>query len=193
MFSLKGISPLFLQRDNLVIIALVIVSLVSFWIVFSNNWILIHTDAVGHLNTARKVDLGSPSGLGQLGGIWLPLQHLLLLPLVLFDTLYYTGIAGSIVSMLSYLVASLFLYKLIYRFTNSFLASIVGTSVFALNPNVLLYQSAPMLELLFFATTIVGIYFFSLWEEKGKYTDLAAAAFSLLLAAITRFEAWPII
>lgn len=193
MFNLNNTFSLFIKRESLVVITLAAISLISFWVAYSNDWILIHTDAVGHLNTARKVGLGTPSGLGQLGGIWLPLQHLLLLPLVFFDLLYYTGIAGSIISMVSYLVASFFLYKLIYKFTKSFLASVIGTSVFALNPNILLYQAAPMLELLFFATTIVGIYFFSLWEEKGKYLDLAAAAFFLLLASTTRFEAWPII
>lgn len=193
MFNLSNTLPLFMKIESLIVITLTAVSLISFWIVFSNDWVLIHTDAIGHLNIARKIDLGTPSGLGQLGGIWLPLQHLLLLPLVIFDDLYYSGIAGSVISMVSYIIASLFLYKFIYRFTMNVWAALIGTSIFALNPNILLYQSIPMLELLFFATIIVGVYFFSMWEEKGSYLNLAFSAFFLLLAAITRFEAWPII
>lgn len=188
----ENITKLFGLQTTLIVISAV-VSLVSFSYLLSQDLLVIHTDALGHLNTARKIIFGNPPGLGQLGGIWLPLQHLLMLPLVWIDPLYYSGAAGSVISMISYILACLFLYKLIFKLTTSMPASILGTLTFATNPNVLIYQAAPMMELIFFFTFIIGIYFFYLWERNGNYLNLAKSGVAMLAGAITRFEAWSVI
>ena len=59
---------------------------------------LIYGDSAGHLYIARRtIDSLTPS-FAQLGGIWLPLPHVLMIPLVWEDTLWRTGLAGGIVS-----------------------------------------------------------------------------------------------
>jgi hypothetical protein len=169
------------------------VSLASFLYLLNKDLVVIHTDSLGHLNTARKIIFGNPPGLGQLGGIWLPLQHLLMLPFIWIDRLYYSGAAGSILSMISYVGACIFLYKLIFKLTANWQASALGVLVFAANPNVLIYQAAPMMELIFFFTLIAGVYYFYLFEKAGNWQNLAKSAIFMLFSAVIRFEAWSVI
>ena len=81
---------------------------------------------------------------GQLGGVWLPLPHILMLPLIWNNWAYYSGFAGSAVMMVAYVVCTVFIYKFIWHLTYRHWAAACGTAVFALDPNVLYMQSTPM-------------------------------------------------
>ena len=63
-----------------------------------------------HVNIARKV-VDHPEDsfwqrYVQIGSPWLPLQTILMLPLVANDSLWRSGVAGSLISMLGFVVAS---------------------------------------------------------------------------------------
>src|ERR1700686_848576 len=53
-------------------------------------------DAESHLDIARRVAESRTPGWAQLGTAWLPLPHLLMLPLVRNDWMWRTGLAGGI-------------------------------------------------------------------------------------------------
>ena len=148
-------------------------------------------DAASHLQIARRV-LDSPTaGFAQLGSVWLPLQHVLMLPFVWYSPLFYSGIAGSVVSMASYVVACVYLYKIVYGLTNGIrIGAIAGVLVFALNPNILYMQSIPMAELLFFATTAATLYYLQCWIQTERKRYLFLAAFACSSGALTRYESW---
>src|SRR4051812_45165861 len=74
------------------------------------GYILAYGDAESHLDIAKRVINGLTPGFGQLGGIWLPLHHILMLPFVWNDWLWRTGLAGSFVSMGSYVISALCLF-----------------------------------------------------------------------------------
>src|SRR6266851_1529473 len=63
---------------------------------YKHGYIVAYGDAESHLNIAKRVVDSLTPGFAQLGGIWLPLPHLLLAPFVLFNYLWRTGLAGSI-------------------------------------------------------------------------------------------------
>src|SRR5713101_5574277 len=65
---------------------------------------LAYPDAVSHLLIARRVIDASTPGVAQLGAVWLPLPHLLSLPLIWVNAWYYSGFAGSLISMLAYVL-----------------------------------------------------------------------------------------
>ena len=53
----------------------------------------------------RLIDYSSP-GLEQIGTVWLPLPHLMLLPFSLVDLLFKTGLAGTFISLPSIAIAA---------------------------------------------------------------------------------------
>ncbi|EHB58538.1 glycosyl transferase family 2 [Mycolicibacterium rhodesiae JS60] len=161
----------------------------------SKGMALGYKDSISHLQIAART-LNSPtSGFAQLGGVWLPLPHILMLPLVWFTPFYYSGFAGSAVSMASYVVACVYVYKTAFGLTRSKIPSLAGLAVFALNPNVLYMQSTPMTELLLFAGIAASTYYLQQWiqteEHDRKYPYLFAAAIAAFIACLTRYEAWP--
>src|SRR5436853_4033646 len=89
------------------------VSVAAFLFYFQHRCILLYGDAVAHINIARRVFDSRTPGLLQLGSVWLPLPHLLTIPFVAGGRLWESGIGGSIVSVLSYVVAGLGLFRLL--------------------------------------------------------------------------------
>jgi hypothetical protein len=152
--------------------------------------ILAYPDAVSHLLIARRVVAGSTPGLAQLGGVWLPLPHLLDLPGVWVRGLYYSGLAGSVVSQVSYVLAVHFLYRIGVGITRSRIAGVVAAAVFGINANVLYLQSTPMTEMLLLACVAASIYYLMRWCQTGSYRYLAGASAATLLATLTRYEGW---
>src|SRR5688500_16665446 len=62
--------------------------------------LLYYGDSVSHLVRAREiVDSNNPGLFEQLGTVWLPLPHLLLLPFALIEALFRTGFAGVAISV----------------------------------------------------------------------------------------------
>ena len=151
---------------------------------------LSYADSISHLEIARRVVDSPTADLTQLGGVWLPLPHLLSLPFIWLDSLYFSGFAGSVVSMIAYVVTCVFLYKITYTLTGQKLAGIVTAAVFALNPNVLYMQSTPMTELLLFACMAAMVYNAQRWIQTGQDVYLIGAGISSLLGSMTRYEAW---
>jgi hypothetical protein len=77
-------------------------SLLAFLFYLQRADVLLYGDAVAHINISRKVFDSQTPGLLQLGTVWLPLPHLLMLPFLLSNWMWKTGIGGSVPSMLAY-------------------------------------------------------------------------------------------
>ncbi|WNG86272.1 glycosyltransferase family 39 protein [Mycobacterium sp. ITM-2016-00317] len=176
--------------------AATVLSITAYAYFVSKGMALGYKDSISHLQIAART-LNSPTaGFAQLGGVWLPLPHVLMLPLVWFTPFYYSGFAGSAVSMIAYVVACVYVYKMALDLTRSRPAALAATAVFALNPNVLYMQSTPMTELLLFAAIVAMAYYIQRWiqvtDHERKYRYLFAAAVAAFIACLTRYEAWPL-
>ena len=77
-----------------------------------NHAMLNYGDAVAHLHIARRVIDAHETGLSQLGSVWLPLPHLLMIPFVAVYAWWANGIAGLIPSSLASLACGLGVYRL---------------------------------------------------------------------------------
>lgn len=173
-----------------------LISVCAYWYFASKGMSLGYKDSISHLQIAART-LNSPTaGFAQLGGVWLPLPHLVMLPLVWFAPFYYSGFAGSAVSMVAYVVACVYVYKMAFGLTGAKMPALAGLAVFALNPNVLYMQSTPMTELLLFAAIAAMAYYLQRWiqteDHERKYPYLFAAAVAAFVACLTRYEAWPL-
>src|SRR5207302_10764814 len=89
------------------------VSVAAFLFYFQHRCILLYGDAVAHINIARRVFDSRTPGLLQLGTVWLPLPHLLMIPFLLSASLLRTGVGGSIPSLLAYVLGTLGVYRLV--------------------------------------------------------------------------------
>lgn len=167
-----------------------IVSITAYIYFAHKGLVLAYKDSVSHLQIAERVIHSPTAGFAQLGGVWLPLPHLLMLPFIWVTPLYNNGFAGSIVSMASYVIATLYVYKIVFGLTKARIPAIAGMLVFALNPNILYMQSTPMTELLLFATILAMVYYVQKWIETERHDYLFAGAFAAALGCMTRYEAW---
>ncbi len=183
---LKGI-----EGSRIVLVSAILLSIASISYCFANDFIVTYGDSESHLNISKRVVDSITPGFAQLGGIWLPIPHLLMLPFIKFDFLWRTGLAGSIVSGLGYVVASLYLYKTLFLITKNKLASIVGASVFMLNPNVLYMQSTPMTEVLLIAFFALSSYYFIRFLHGINQTEsILLSAFFGFCSVLTRYDGW---
>ncbi|HZC07918.1 MAG TPA: glycosyltransferase family 39 protein [Ktedonobacterales bacterium] len=165
-------------------------SVASIWSAYATHTILLYGDAHSHLLIARRIFDAARPGLAQLGNVWLPLPHLIMIPLAWNDFLWRSGLAGSLSSMVCYLIAVCYVYFTAQRLIWNNSAAFIGTLVFALNPNILYLQSTPLSEPALFATLAASSYYLIAWAQDERLLDLALTALSLFLSTISRYDGW---
>ena len=152
-------------------------------------------DAVAHLHIARRVFDSHNPGFRQLGSVWLPLPHILLVPFVADYHWWATGFAGVIPSALAYVASCLGIYRLARHWLSPF-AAIVALTFFALNPNLLYLQTTAMTEPLFLCELIWTVVWLVEWRLSLDSAPQASArllwkiALVLVAAVFTRYDGW---
>jgi hypothetical protein len=168
--------------------------LASLWS-WRHHAMLNYGDAVAHLHIARRVFDSHRPGLSQLGSVWLPLPHLLLLPFVAVYSWWANGIAGMVPSALAYIAGCAGVYRLARHWLRPS-AAIVALGFFALNPNLLYLQTTAMTEPLFLCEMV----WLAVWlvEWRGALNNdppraarlLCCIALVLIAAVYTRYDGW---
>jgi hypothetical protein len=183
------------------------ISLASFFYYARHGDLLLYGDAVAHINIARRVFDSRTPGLLQLGTVWLPLPHLLMIPFLLSDSTWQTGVGGSIPSLIAYVLAVIGIFRLA-RGVLSFpgepdagtrLAAWFAAAVFALNPNLIYLQTTAMTEVLYIAFFAWAVVFFSEFvqslragnsETPRNASALFKCALCVACAEATRYDGW---
>src|SRR5258705_7953862 len=104
-----------MQRRDFLILALLAASVAvfSFLYFFTHDQVLLSGDAVAHINIARRVFDSLQPGPTQLGTVWLPLPHVLMLPFIIPDWAWRTGAGGSVISMAAFVLGALGIFRLV--------------------------------------------------------------------------------
>ncbi len=158
-----------------------------------NGWTLYYGDAEAHLAIARRVVDSRTPGYDQIGTVWLPLPHALMLPLVVNDRLWQTGLAGAIPSALCFVIGGMFLFASAQRIFGSDAAAAAALTCVALNPNFLYIQSIPMNEAVLFASLMALLYCTAEFHQTQSLGMVAGAGVASLTASMSRYEGWFII
>jgi hypothetical protein len=158
-----------------------------------SGWTLYYGDAEAHLNIARRIVDSRTPGYDQIGTVWLPLPHVLMLPFVVNDGWWRNGLAGAIPSSAGFVLAGLFLFAAMRRATQSSLAAVASLAPLALNPNLLYLQATPMTEAVLFAGLMAILYFTVLFRQTQSLAAVAGAGIATLAACLTRYEGWFVI
>jgi 4-amino-4-deoxy-L-arabinose transferase-like glycosyltransferase len=174
-------------------IVLILASLISYfgWTYYYQNGLtLSYNDAMSHLDIARRVVEGLQPGFAQLGSVWLPMPHILMLPFVWNDFLWHSGLAGSIVSAIAFIGSTFLLYKFVHLLTKDRFAGFIAGMIFAINPNMTYMQSIPMTESILIFFFILSTYTFFLWYKTDKISFIALSALATFLGTLTRYDGW---
>jgi hypothetical protein len=131
--------------------------------------LLYYSDSVSHLVRARQLVDNSSPGLHQLGTVWLPLPHIMLLPFSLVDLLFKTGFAGTFVSLPSIAITAMVLYRIIKEQTDNSCIAFLGACLFFLNPNILYLGITAMTEALFMLFFVISAYYFQRYSFSNLF------------------------
>jgi 4-amino-4-deoxy-L-arabinose transferase-like glycosyltransferase len=181
-----------------IVIGIGLAAALALYLVIDNYSLLYYWDAVSHMVAARKlVDWSENPGLGQIGTVWMPLPHFLLLPFTLVDVLFTTGFAGTALSLPCLAMGAVFLYKIVSSlkvragFTLPAYAGFVGAMLYTTNPNILYLGITSMTEAPFMLFFIASAYYFQRWYQNGNWLrNLLLCSVFLALATLCRYEAW---
>jgi hypothetical protein len=160
-----------------------------------NGAMLNYGDAVAHLHIARRVFDARIPRLTELGSVWLPLPHILMLPFVQNFSWWANGVAGMIPSALAYIAACCGIYRL-SRHWLSPTTSALALAFFALNPNLLYLQTTAMTEPLFVCEMVWIAVWLVKWraslEGGTRRTSRLQWLIALVLIAsiFTRYDGW---
>ena len=175
----------------LVMAALLSAAAVRF--VWQRGYTLYYGDALCHLAIARRVIDSRTPGIDQLGAPWLPLPHVLMLPLVKDDYLWQTGLAGAIPSAVCFALAAGFLFAAAKSVYSSRAAGAAAAALLALNPNLLYLQATPMTEPVFLACLMALLYFTVRFRRTQSMTAVIGAGLAALAGTLARYEGWILI
>jgi len=181
-------------------------SVVSFLLYFHSGDILLYGDAVAHINIARRVFDSRTPGILQLGTVWLPLPHLLMMPFLVSRWAWQTGAGGSIPSMIAYVLGVVGIFRLVRsgleplgRAESSRRATAwLAAGIYGLNPNLLYLQATAMTESLYLAWFIWAVVYFGQFlptrEPEGGEAQARRALWKcgacLAGACLTRYDGW---
>jgi hypothetical protein len=179
-----------------VALAAVLLSFIALFLCFSRGYLLLYGDAVAHLGIARRILDSRNPGLIQLGGVWLPLPHLLILPFVQKLEWWQNGLAGAWPSLLCYIASVAGFYRL-SRYLLKPRWAIAATAFYALNPNLLYLSTTAMTEPLFLALliwitllTVECVAAINGARHTVVARRLILIAIFILAAVYTRYDGW---
>ena len=132
----------------------------------SQDLTLSHYDARGHLVVARRVIDSLTPGWRQIGGVWLPLPHVLNALPAQWDSNYQTGWSGVLLSIAFLTLGLRALSRYLMRSTASWPIAVAVPLLILLNPNVLYLQSTPMTEAILFGLSLMALASVDQWFRR---------------------------
>ncbi|MFZ0662161.1 MAG: hypothetical protein WAM66_05670 [Acidobacteriaceae bacterium] len=173
-----------------------LVSLLALSFCFSRSLLLLSGDAVAHINIARRIIDSTNPGFRQLGSVWLPLPHLLIVPFVWRMEWWQSGLAGAFPSIGAYVFGAAGIYRLTRLWLKPW-PSFIALLFFALNPGLLYAQTTALNEPLCLAEMIWAVIFLVEYLralDRGEIDRavrlLTACGLVLVAAVYTRYDGW---
>jgi hypothetical protein len=175
----------------------IFISVFSFLYYNRQGAVLLYGDAVAHINIARRVFDSRTPGLLQLGTVWLPLPHLLILPFIVSKQMWQSGAGGSIPSMAAFVLGALGIFRLAQTALQVAgksepavqIAAWAAAILYVANPNLIYMQATAMGESLYLAFFIWAVAYFAEFT-RGNPKALTKCGLCLAAACLTRYDGW---
>lgn len=170
--------------------AIVAVASLSLAYFYSQGLTDLYGDALAHMESARRLTDSLTPGWGEIGGVWLPLFHVLSAPLAINNHLWRTGLAGSLVSIIAFCAAAWLMFRLGLEMNGTVGGGFVALAGVLLCPSVLYLASTPMTEPLAILWSIVTVYALFRFHGSGRTRWVVAAGVAAFLGTMTRYDEW---
>ena len=154
-----------------------------------HGWTLWYGDGEAHQNIVRRIFDSRTPGYEQIGTVWLPLPHLLMLPFVQIDALYRSGVGGALGAAIGFVCAGLFLFHGLRRLFGS-VPAWAGLLAWTLNPNLLFQQAIPMTEPVSLCCVLGLFWALARLRDTQSWGGAALAGLFATLGTMARYEAW---
>jgi hypothetical protein len=164
----------------------VLVSLFSFLYYFQRGDLLLYGDAVAHINIARRVFDSLTPGPLQLGTVWLPLPHVLMIPFLWSNAMWQNGTGGSLPSMVAFVLGVMGVFRLVRGLLEAdprtkpaaSVGAWVSAFIYGGNPNLMYMQATAMTESIYLALFIWATVYFAEFVRSLPKPDLSATFLS---------------
>lgn len=173
-----------------------LVSLLALAFCFSRKLLLLSGDAVAHMAIARRLIDSVHFNLSQLGSVWLPLPHLLMVPFVARMSWWQSGLAGAFPSMGAFVLGAAGIYRLARVWLKP-QAALIALLFFALNPGLLYAQTTALNEPLCLVEMIWAVVFLVEYLRALDTDEIPRAAkmlvycgLVLVCSVFTRYDGW---
>ncbi len=195
-FDWGAVHPVLKGEVYVVFMAALVLGFFATLICYARGYTLLYGDAVAHLAIARRIVDARWPGLAQIGGVWLPLPHLLMVPFVQKMAWWQSGLSGAPMSIVSYALSVAGVWRLARRLMAARWA-LVAATFYALNANLLFLASTAMTEALFLAllvwTVIAAVEGVAALRAEnvglaGRW--MVGAGLLILGQVFTRYDGW---
>lgn len=158
---------------------------------------MFYSDAQSHLTIARRILDSKSPGLAQLGTVWLPMPHLLLMPFVQSLWLWRTGWAGCILGTGCLAVSSAALWRIASRIGLNRTGKLTVLAVFLANPTMLYSFTTALTEPVLITAMLGCVAGLARWAtsrrrlsggELAVFAGIPAGA-----AVLSRYEGWALL
>jgi hypothetical protein len=192
----EAVRPVERGETFLLFAAGIVLGFFALLVCYAKGYLLLYGDAVAHLGIARRILDARYPGLAELGGVWLPLPHLLMLPFIMKMAMWQTGFAAAPMSIISYAASVAGVWRLGRRMMRMRWA-LVAATFYGLNPNLLYLATTAMTEALFLAllvwtvvVTVEGIGALRAGNVRVARLRMVVAGLLILAQVYTRYDGW---
>lgn len=166
-----------------------LIALTALWF-YRQGYVLYYGDAQAHLNISRSIIDSRTPGYDQLGTVWLPVLHVICLPLIASDWLWSTGLAATIPVAICFVIAGTFLYLAARDAYGSSVAATVVVACLAFNPNLLYLSVIPMTETVFIAGLAVLVFAACRFRTTQNSKLILLGVLASWWMSLTRYDGW---
>jgi hypothetical protein len=187
----KPVPPTLSRSTTLLVWGAIIVADLSSLLFFASHHLSnLYGDGMAHVEGARRIFDSLTPGYREIGTVWLPLFHLLAAPLAINNTLWRTGLAGSLVSATAFAVAAWVLFRLGFEMNRNVAAGVLAVAGFLLCVSLLYLASAPMTEVPTILWAVLVVFSLFRFQQSGRTASLVGASIAALLGTLTRYDGW---
>jgi hypothetical protein len=173
------------------------VAVFSFLYYYKHAEFMLYGDAIAHMNIARRVFDSKTPGPLQLGTVWLPLPHLLMIPFLVSNQMWQLGVGGSIPSLVAYVFGVIGMFRLVRTALSrdaltdraAKFAAWTAAFIYSANPNLIYMQTTAMGESLYLAFFVWSVVYF-VESTRGDKNALIKCGLCLAAACLTRYDGW---
>ncbi|ACL40894.1 hypothetical protein Achl_2932 [Pseudarthrobacter chlorophenolicus A6] len=156
-----------------------------------------YSDAQSHLTIARRVFDSKAPGFEQLGTVWLPMPHLLLMPFIINLWMFSTGWGACILGILALAATASGLYRIAARLGYGRAGRLAAVLVVLANPAILYTYTTALTEPVLLMCLVAGMAGLAHWATSRRRMSAGELAVFAGIpsgaAVLSRYEGWALV